>query len=819
MAFYLIMEGIKMKGKVFTKKLLIGFLAIVFVTCFALGISKAKTGNVIAGEPEAKVEIVACNLSFQDSIKLMYAVEAENIAEADFNKIEVLVWKSGKKKYKKPTNNYSLSLYRIEEIQGKKYAIFLNDQIKAKEVGDNLYAVPYYSNGQSEVYGEVVKYSALDYAFDMRGSKESNVELDKVITSMLNYSSATQEMTDYKEDRLVNSKFYQIKVHGGVLEDESARGLFKKGEQIQITSTTENFVCWVDSRDVVLSYEPTFTYTVSRNDVIKASTVQIEPDYDSNGLVYEKINDNEYRLIGLGTCTAKNIVVPKYYNEKPVTQVDNAVFKNNTNITSVTFDGGFDNFTQSMFNGCSSLERLVISGMFDKDLYWLFGESINDIPETFVEIEFAKNSNYMDYSMFKGSSDKKLCNHTVTVVLPEDTTEIRSYEFDSCYALQSIIIPESVTTISNCAFQNCTGLTEIILPESLISIYDLAFQGCKFESLFIGKNVNFMPASVFSGLKNLQNVEIDSENKKYCVKGNCIIEKETKTLIKGFNNSIIPADGSVEIIGDGSFERCDFTTIDIPNGIKEIRHLAFGYCSSLTTLEIPESVIYVDSGAFANDIQLYEKYQGVYYVDNWAIVAVNNTLIKVEFKPGTIGVAGGCFSSCNLEEFSLEGIKYIGASAFMGSLSRSLIIPDSVKIIGDNAFQYSSFTKVVVNGVTNIGNYAFAKCPSLENVIIGDGVKSIGGLAFYDCSSLTSVTIGSDVKSIGSFAFEGCDSLTKVYYKGTEGDWSNINILIPGSDGYIKLTQATRYYYSETEPQEAGNYWHYDTDGETVLEW
>jgi hypothetical protein len=51
-----------------------------------------------------------------------------------------------------------------------------------------------------------------------------------------------------------------------------------------------------------------------------------------------------------------------------------------------------------------------------------------------------------------------------------------------------------------------------------------------------------------------------------------------------------------------------------------------------------------------------------------------------------------------------------------------------------------------------------------------------------------------------------------VYYKGTASEWTEISI---GSNN-SKLINATRYYYSESEPTTTGNFWHYDTDGNPV---
>ena len=60
-------------------------------------------------------------------------------------------------------------------------------------------------------------------------------------------------------------------------------------------------------------------------------------------------------------------------------------------------------------------------------------------------------------------------------------------------------------------------------------------------------------------------------------------------------------------------------------------------------------------------------------------------------------------------------------------------------------------------------------------------------------------------------AFWCCTSLKEVYYTGNEEQW---NAITNGGQN-DSLYAATRYYYSETEPQGEGNYWHY-VDGQIV---
>ena len=156
-----------------------------------------------------------------------------------------------------------------------------------------------------------------------------------------------------------------------------------------------------------------------------------------------------------------------------------------------------------------------------------------------------------------------------------------------------------------------------------------------------------------------------------------------------------------------------------------------------------------------------------------------------------------------------DSVTSIGSYAFSGCSSlTSVVIGDSVTSIKWKNVFYgcSSLTSVVIgDSVTSIGESDFENFGSLTNVVIGNSVTSIGNYAFKNCDSLTSVVIGNSVTGIGDEAFRNCSSLTSVYYNGDETMWNSISIRINNSN----LTNATRYYYSETKPTVSGNYWHY----------
>ena len=186
--------------------------------------------------------------------------------------------------------------------------------------------------------------------------------------------------------------------------------------------------------------------------------------------------------------------------------------------------------------------------------------------------------------------------------------------------------------------------------------------------------------------------------------------------------------GSSSEIRQFEINKQDLVSVEIGDYcVTSIGNYAFQYCSSLTSVTIPNSVT---------------------NIGRWAFYSCRG-LTSINIPSGVTSIGETAFGDCT-------------------SLS-SINIPSGVTSINYQAFSScSSLTSVTIpNSVTSIGNYAFQYCSSLTSVTIPNSVTNIGSSAFRGCRSLTSIDIPSGVTSIGDRAFDTCNSLTSITVNAT----------------------------------------------------
>ena len=360
-----------------------------------------------------------------------------------------------------------------------------------------------------------------------------------------------------------------------------------------------------------------------------------------------------------------------------------------------------------------------------------------------------------------GSEAFRDCTGLTSVTIPDGVTGIGHEAFCFCTGLTSVTIPDGVTSIGEEAFYGCSGLTSITISDSVISIGREAFQYCTgLTSVTISDSVISIGDYAFydTGLFN------DSSN------------WESDVLYIG--NYLIVAKDTIS--GD----------YVIKSGTKVIADWAFFYCTELTSVTIPDSVMSIGSYSFSGRTRLTSitvDENNKYYSNDEGCVLFNKDKTHLIQYP-----AGNTRTTYTIP----DSVTSIGDGAFHWCDGiTSIAISNSVTSIGEEAFSdCTGLTSITIpNSVTSIGSWAFYKCTGLTSVTIPDSVKIIHKSAFRDCTGLTSVTVHKSVKSIYSNAFHGCTNITDVYYSGTEEEWNAISI---SSNNNENLTNATIHFNS-----------------------
>ena len=259
--------------------------------------------------------------------------------------------------------------------------------------------------------------------------------------------------------------------------------------------------------------------------------------------------------------------------------------------------------------------------------------------------------------------------------------------------INKIELPSGLTRIGDNAFLQAS-VTDVEIPNTVISIGTNAFWNCNTIQTTIPASVQELGATAFYGTFV---VNVDANSPYFCSEenGKILYNKDKTTLYQV----------SQDCTGN-------FT---IPSTVTTINDFAMNGCANVTgALVIPDSVQTIGRSAFE----------------------------------------GTGFTSLNLG----NSVKEIGVSAFYtcATMTGDLVIPASVRTIGENAFARTGFNgKLDFKAQIEEFPAAIFKGLNFTSVSFSDSVKTIGDRAFENCKQLATVTFGQGLETIGSFAFEG----------------------------------------------------------------
>ncbi|MBQ6431190.1 MAG: leucine-rich repeat protein [Oscillospiraceae bacterium] len=173
-------------------------------------------------------------------------------------------------------------------------------------------------------------------------------------------------------------------------------------------------------------------------------------------------------------------------------------------------------------------------------------------------------------------------------------------------------------------------------------------------------------------------------------------------------------------IGTGAFEQTGLTAIVLPDSVERIEAQAFLSCEKLASVSLPDTLKELGFKAFGAtaiySAQLTETSSDV-YIDKYLVAASQNDLSKpidYHVKDGTVGIAAGAFN-------------------VFGDIL-SVYVPASVRSLSPRAFDDDY-----------LRNVYFAKDSAIEE---------IGSHVFYG-ASLNHIELPASVKKIDAYAFGG----------------------------------------------------------------
>ncbi len=331
------------------------------------------------------------------------------------------------------------------------------------------------------------------------------------------------------------------------------------------------------------------------------------------------------------------------------------------------------------------------------------------------------------YNLLKNNPDFKV---TDNAVFSSDGEILISY--DSSRESEDYIIPNGVKTIAENAFFNAENLKKVVIPESVETLEHNAFLGCKNLT-----NISFP--------KSLKHMEADSvsETKWYKKqKGEVIING--KFLIKETENV-----GQQYKIPDGiTHLLCDFYDYDEDDE----------NVPCLSVLTLPKSLEYISPDIDLTNVSIYNIEDGN---DNFVID--NGTILYNKGKTKLIK-----YSKSNVHKLVLkDNIKIIGENAFNFSTVSNLTLPDSLEKIEKYAFISSNLKKInIPKNIKTIEEGTFAECYEMKECKIPNSVERIERYAFSDIDDLE-ITIPDSVKYIHPQAFDNSEDLKIVGKKNS----------------------------------------------------
>lgn len=482
------------------------------------------------------------------------------------------------------------------------------------------------------------------------------------------------------------------------------------------------------------------------------------------------------------------------------------VFKSNSALVEITLPSNISNITATMFDGCSKLEKIVLTNnphYTTKDGVLC---EINEVTGQANKIIYFPKAKDGEYTIpvgitTIGEEAFKDCEKLTKVVIPGYVTLIEKRAFYSCGALVEVQFDGKTTdgdlAVETEAFYSCTKLTEVTLPANLKTLKAYAFGGivnlktvyanCDrstldfedyafhnsadthygyVERLVLGKNMAVVDINGVFGSNKLVSVEVDPENQYYASLDGVLFDKAMLNLVyfPGGITGTYTIPGTVTSIGTRVFQSKEISGIVIGKNITSIGDQAFNSCKNLVSVTF-------EAGGESELIFGTEVFFGC------------SALPSIEL-PERLAVLGdGAFKNCSLltsvyipknvsSIVETEVKEYVSGESGYVPILRTRVFENCnslVEIVVDPENKNYASVDGVLYGRNEKGVISkLMVCPRNKGgvVDIADTVTEIANKAFYYNKGVTEITFSKGLTSgelsFGRDVFYMCESLSKV---------------------------------------------------------
>ena len=314
--------------------------------------------------------------------------------------------------------------------------------------------------------------------------------------------------------------------------------------------------------------------------------------------------------------------------------------------------------------------------------------------------------------------------------------------------ITSVKLPLSVQTIEAGAFRDCIALISVTWPSHLVTVKAGAFAGCiSLTSVKLPAEVATVEQGAFEGCTALTRITVDEGNTAFASDGQLLTSKDgTHLYLAAASGGLTTFESGAELTTVSAYAFAGhktLTAVTLGDQVTEIGEYAFSDCSALTAITLGKGITYVPDGLCRRSKLLASVVlpDGLTHIGTSAFdgcsalsdLSVPATVSRV----GLRALAGTAFLKNATDEFVVVGN---GVLLDWNGEGSEVTVPDGITYLSD-VFHGDKITAVTLpESLTVIGENAFRSCSLLERVTLPTTLAEIGQAAFYGCTALQEVS-------------------------------------------------------------------------------